>query len=593
MTNARDRIITYYQKELSFLRSCGQDFATHFPNIAQRLDFNKTPSTDPHVERLLESFALLTGRLQQQIDDLAPEIATALLDALYPSFTRPIPSMALFCFDIDQSASAQSPGICVQKASQLFINGNDSSLCFFKTAHDLPLWPIEVLSCQVKNPDELQMEAPAYLHLRMRWYGPANQGPSSLRFYLLGSEETKNLLYKALFAQDFPVLVGNEEREPLRSLPPLQTIGWKDEENLLPLLHEQHRGFRLLEEYFAFPQKFLGADITAIPTEIWQETLSFYLPVTGLEGKKINIGPHLFGFNYVPGINLFDTVGEPIALDYTQTETLVIPDQRRYFSQEIYSINRVCAVNIEAPTEAEIPSYYTATYRMQQQAPTLFWIAKRKLTTSADLQGTDVFLSFVNLALQLDRPAEEVVYAHLSCTNRRSAEEIPDNGLFQIEQALPVKQIFCVERPTTAKAPPMSGEILWKLVALLSFESLSLSGESSNMLEQLKELLSILSKRIAPYQQDIHTLANIECSPSTRRLGRDGWRGFIPGQWIKLTIDDKKDGTANPILFSGVLSEFFRSYVSYNSFVETSVQEVHKTGITKTWPIHFGQQKDL
>jgi type VI secretion system protein ImpG len=204
-----------------------------------------------------------------------------------------------------------------------------------------------------------------------------------------------------------------------------------------------------------------------------------------------------------------------------------------------------------------------------------------------------VFLSFVDLAPKLDHPAEKVVYVHLSCTNRRRAEEISDSGLFQIEQALPVKQIFCVERPTTVKAPPMNGDVLWRLVAVLSLESLSLSESNTNMKAHLKELLFILSERIAPYQPDIHTLENIECFPSTRCLGRDGWRGFVHGQKIQLTIDDKKDDITNPILFSGVLSEFFRSYTSYNSFVEISVQETHKTGITKTWPIHFGQQKDL
>jgi type VI secretion system protein ImpG len=427
----------------------------------------------------------------------------------------------------------------------------------------------------------------------MRWHGPAGKGPDTLRFFLLGAEETKNLLYKALFTQDFPVLVKTGEKEPLQKLSPLRSIGWKDDEALLPILNEQHRCFRLLEEYFAFPQKFLGADITAIPQESWQETVSFFLPVTDLVGKEMPLGPNIFGFNCVPGINLFDVVSEPIALDYTQTEMLVIPDQRRYATQEVYGINRVYTVDMESLIETEIPAYYAATYHTQQHAPTLFWRMTRKPTTHADLQGTDVFLSFVNLALQLDRSAEEMVYAHLSCTNRRSAEEIPANGLFQVEQALPVKQIFCVERPTAVKAPFIHGETLWRLVALLSLESLSFSEQSLSVISHLKGLLEILAQRLAPYQKNVPALMDITCTPSTRRLGRDGWRGFVPGQRIQLTMNDTQDGSVNPILFGGVLSEFFRSYTSCNSFVETSVQEMHKTSVTKTWPIHFGQQKDL
>jgi type VI secretion system protein ImpG len=123
--------------------------------------------------------------------------------------------------------------------------------------------------------------------------------------------------------------------------------------------------------------------------------------------------------------------------------------------------------------------------------------------------------------------------------------------------------------------------------------SLLASEKSGVVLPQLKELLYILSERIAPYQQDVHALTHIACIPSTRRLGSDGWRGFVPGQRITLTVNDTEDGTTNPILFGGVLAEFFRSYTSYNSFVETSVRNAHKTDAEKTWPIQFGMQRDL
>ncbi|MDR0406761.1 MAG: type VI secretion system baseplate subunit TssF [Holosporales bacterium] len=594
MEKSREILVSYYQKELSFLRTLGQEFSAHFPDIAQHLDFGKTPSTDPHVERLLESFALLTGRLQKQIDDLTPEIASALLQTLYPSFTRPIPSMALFCFDLDFDKSGQTPGIYVKKDSQLFTNGSDGSVCFFRTTHDLNLWPVEILHSQIVLPEEPLMEAPAYLHLRVRWHGPLGQGPERLRFYLLGEDTFKNTLYKALFTHDLPIFIKISEDNILQKIPSLQAIGFQDSENLLPITHEEHRGFRFLEEYFAFPQKFLGAEIHSIPLDNWHETLSFYLPMSEISGKHLEVNPRSLEFNCVPGINLFESISEPIMLDYTRTETMIIPDQRRYLTQEVYSISRVVSLDTESTQEIEIPPYHALTYRIQQQAPILFWTARRMPSERMDVTGTDVFLSFVNLALHPEHSEHFVIYAHTLCTNRELAQEIPAGGIFQIEQSLPIKKIFCMERPTTVKSPPIQGETLWRLITMLSLESLSLiSSKKDNTLQRLKELLYVLSERISPYQQEIHALSSITYTPSTRRLGRDGWRGFVPGQKITLEIDDAENSSVNTILFSGVLAEFFRSYTSYNSFVEISVKDPHKEGMLKTWPIQFGQQKDL
>ena len=59
-----DELLPYYQRELSYLRRAGAEFAGKYPKIGQRLELGLDESPDPHVERLIESFAFLAARLQ-------------------------------------------------------------------------------------------------------------------------------------------------------------------------------------------------------------------------------------------------------------------------------------------------------------------------------------------------------------------------------------------------------------------------------------------------------------------------------------------------------------------------------------------------
>src|SRR4051794_541404 len=98
----RDDLLLYYERELSFLRDMGSEFAEKYPKIASRLLIDPTnESADPHVERIVQAFALLAARVHVKLDDDFPEITEALLSIVYPHLIRPIPSMAVVEFTVD------------------------------------------------------------------------------------------------------------------------------------------------------------------------------------------------------------------------------------------------------------------------------------------------------------------------------------------------------------------------------------------------------------------------------------------------------------------------------------------------------------
>ena len=78
----RDDLLLYYERELTFLRQMGAEFAAKYPKVASRLVLEPDKCEDPHVERLLEAFAFLAARVHLKIDDEFPEITEALLNIL-------------------------------------------------------------------------------------------------------------------------------------------------------------------------------------------------------------------------------------------------------------------------------------------------------------------------------------------------------------------------------------------------------------------------------------------------------------------------------------------------------------------------------
>src|SRR5215468_9040861 len=97
----RQEFLRSYLDELAYLRRMGKEFARSYPKVAARLELADGLSTDPDVERLIESFAFLTARLARRLDMELPEISAGLLGVLYPSLVNPVPPLAMARFDLD------------------------------------------------------------------------------------------------------------------------------------------------------------------------------------------------------------------------------------------------------------------------------------------------------------------------------------------------------------------------------------------------------------------------------------------------------------------------------------------------------------
>lgn len=599
-----EQMLDYYQQEMIYLRRAGARFVSQYPKIAQNLNLSPSGSSDPHVQRLIESFAFLTGRLQKEIDNRYIQFTNTLLGVLYPQFVDPFPSAAVASFHLSPNLGKSTAGYSVPRGTPLFTEAQEKKICRFQTTYPVELWPFEVSDAQIINIDQTPL-SPALLQTQWilkirveRYDGVMSElNPSSLRFFISGDSLTSQFLYESLFAylpkEPTPVFLKADTAETPTQLPEgsLTHVGFSPEEALIPYPHQALDAYRLLHEYFVFPDKFKFMDIQHFSTAGANRHVDIYMPLADQSrADKFRVTKTNFVLGCTPIINLFPKISEPIDLNYQSVSYPLVGDQRNQDTTEIQSILKVVAA-VEGGKQTEVfAPYFSYDYDMEAKNSSLFWHSTRSPSEIPGISGTDVFLSFVDYNFKPEKPSTQTVYAHTLCTNRDLATYVPSGGELQVDGMIPPAKITCLERPTPPLTPSLDGESQWRLISQLSLNHLSLSGDQKAALafKELLQLYSGFNKNKS--HPEINALEDIQYNPVMRRSGRDAWRGFIQGLNITLTLNEVPFSGQGGFMLASVLNEFFSLYVSLNSFTELTLLSTQSDGIWKEWPAHIGSQ---
>ena len=590
--------LIYYHQELSFLRQMGKSFAQKYPKIARRLNFMDQEASDPHLERLIESFAFLTSYLQKDIANQMPRFSSALLNILYPHLVSPIPPMSIAQFR-PSSSKPMTESYVIPQHLPLYTDSATQDTCHFRTGYETEIWPIEISNIQMIQAESLDFSLSSHAYLikisLKAFKTPFNKlNIKSLRFYINGSSVEQSVLHKLLFEKEYPLALETKKGESPLVLPTgsIQSVGFDLNDNLVPCPPAAHPGYGLLQEYFAFPRKFMFFDLKNLDFSQATDEASIYIPImNGEAAKTITITPDSLMLGCTPIVNLFPRTSEPLRFDHKKIEYRLVPDYRREMTTEIHSIQKVFMSSLNKTEVEEIQPYFSYTHKATVENDTSFWSARRAETTNPDIPGTDIWLSFVNWNLTPDLPPAEVVYASLLCTNRQLASLITTNTLLKSHDPMPMESIICLHEPTDTFYPPEDGQTQWQLISSLSVNHLS-AGSGQESLMALKEILRLFNfPGSASPHLEIDCLRAIETQPIVRRMGTDAWRGFIKGMGVTLTVDEEDPhGGMNAFLFSEVLSHFFGMYTHMNCFTELTVKSIHQEGVYKTWPARAGVQ---
>ena len=338
----RDELLYYYERELTFLRRMGAEFAQAYPKVASRLQIEPSKCEDPHVERMLEAFAFLAARVHLKLDDDFSEISDALLSIVYPHYIRPIPSMTLVEFELDPDQGKVMTGVRIPRGSQLLSRPVAGTPCKFRTVYDTTLWPIKVSAVQWTTPDRLRppIKAPdaiAVLRIELSCFPDVSLSKlalDTLRFHVAGDSSTVYSLYELLGNNCVRIVArdpGAKAGGRTITLPPdaLTPAGFADDDGMLPYPRRSFVGYRMLQEYFTFPEKFLFFDLAGLSQLRAAgfgdkvELILFISPFERADRRPMleaAITERTIRLGCTPAVNLFPQTSEPILLTQRQHE---------------------------------------------------------------------------------------------------------------------------------------------------------------------------------------------------------------------------------------------------------------------------------
>lgn len=620
----RDELLDYYERELGFLRQMGAEFAHKYPKIAGRLLLEDDKCEDPHVERMIEAFAFLASRVHLKIDDEFPEVTESLLNVLYPHYLAPVPSMSVVQFTLDQTQGKMTAGYTVERETTLYSRPIQGTPCRFRTSYPVTLWPIEVEGAELGSEDPVDTRgrwAEAQLRIKLRCttekglaklsHGlPEYDQPiDKLRFYLHGEPQLVYPLYELLFNHTARVEV-RETLPPGRRrgktemlsvpLPPdsVKPVGFELDEGMLPYTDRSFPGYRLLTEYFAFPNKFLFFDVTGLETAARAgvgERFEIVVHLRDVTPPNANVDAETFRLGCTPIVNLFKKIAEPIQLNQHQSEYRVIADVHRQQATEVYAIDSVTSADPYLLQAREFHPFYSFRHARNRDTDVTFWYGTRRPALREDDTGTEVYLSLVDLGFDPNVPALETVTVHVSCTNRDLPARLPfgdRDGDFDVEESVPLSRIQCLTKPTATYRPPLRRGAQWRLISHLTLNYLSIVDDGgAGSPDALREILMLYDfTDSAAVRRQIDGLRRVTSRRVTRQTGSRIGTGFVRGLETTVEFDETQYVGSGVFLFAAVLERFLGLYASLNSFNVLAARTEQREDLLKRWPPRMGER---
>ena len=601
------RLLRYYNEELRHLREMGAEFARQFPKIASRLGMEGLEVSDPYVERMMEGFAFLAGRIQLKIDAEFPRFTQRLLDIVYPQYLAPTPSMLIAQVQPEPGESGLVKGITLPRGSAMHSHGGKASAtaCEFRSAHDLTLWPLEMTQAEYFShaaglplagaPDWRKYRGGLRLRLRCTGATTFDQlALQDLRIHCTGVDDIAYRLHEQILGHTLGVIVqsvGRPGESPcLLGADHVQPAGFEDEEALLPVSLAGFEGFRVLQEYFAFPQRFLFFDLTDIGDALRR--------LGGTEAELIllfdrtdnallqAVDASSLALHCVPAVNLFERRCDRVTIDPGRPEFHVVADVTRPMDFEVHSLTEVLGYGTGVQSTWQFLPFYNAfhteppghsAYYAQRREPRLLSQRQQRDGPRSAYVGSEMFISLVDAREAPFSATLKELGIRALCTNRDLPLLMPvggPKGDLVLTQTAPVQTIRVIKGPSRPLAPPADAQVAWKLLNQLSLNHLSLTDTSAEQgAAALRQILRLHAPAgDAAAQRQVDGVRSAQLRPVVRRLPFPGPITFGRGVSMDVEVDELAFEGGSAFLLGCILERFVARHVSLNGFTQLRVQ---------------------
>jgi type VI secretion system protein ImpG len=559
-----------YREQLAFLRETGRDLASALPGIAHRL---WDRSLDPDVERLLEGISFLVGSVVEKQERGIPALTQLLCDTLFPHFLSPAPAAAIVQFRDGR------PGARVPRGTEILSVPVDETRCRFRTAYDVTYLPLKVAAVsaiETGSGTDLTLQL-AGLQALPRVSAKAD----SLRVLLHGEPFLCASIYRGLLTQ----LNAIDLLDSLGTVVAagagirVRAAGFGEDDALLPYPEGSFPGYRLLQEYFILPQKFLFIDLLGLFDQLRavQSKGDTFGVRFHLQGKPLRGAvPHedSFRLHATPVVNVFHHSADPVKRDPRETDYLVRP-----FGREThFETYRLLEVRGYGPHGIRFFPLLSDLDRVER-AP--FAVAHHE-----EVGGT---LQTLVSIVDDDAPSEEqTLICDLLCTNGMLPSGLRLGDINVVPRDF--RPLRCQNiTPVTPPSPATRGEDMRRRLSL----HLALTQLPNTSLRAIRDVLSLYnfhaaSSRQAAAAHQVLSAAlmdarSTEAVHSHRRIP-------VRGRSTVLDVDESVFGSEGEMyLFGCVLNELIALQAPVNHFSEFALRAVKKASVFR-WPKRIGRQ---
>ena len=578
---------TYYRDELTYLREMGDLFARANPRLSRYL---AKDASDPDVERLMEGFAFLVGRLRQRLDAEMPELAHSLLQLVWPHYLRPVAPITTVQFGFAEGANAAS--IRVPRGTTLQTAPLEGETVTFRTSYDLTVLPFEIAAVDLDNfKDSCRLtltfnrlagvglqalgEAPLLL-----FFNDHRDATIARRLYLFFMEKVRRV--------QFTAKGGNPEHAAVT----IEPVGFSPEEATLSYSQASFHGFRIMQEYFSCPEKFMYARLRGLEhfAGIQADSFKLTFEMSQRFPDTSRLTPDQFALNATPAINLFEAEGQALLVSHGRSEYPVRAiggaDKR-----SVHTVDSVIGWIQGSGKKVDYEPFESFRHDPANEGESTLYF-RTQVRPSVLGSGVDQYLSFVTRLDEIGMPQTETVSMKLTCSNGAFASRFGIGSVNKPTSSTPAKLEFSNITPILSEVPPpLNDRILWTLIA--------------NLARNFASLIDVDALRTVVGSYDFRANADKQAAQqrdlllqSFRRFERKGIDIIRRGRPVRayelqLAVSEgQMGGEGEMYLFGTVLDQFLKSYASVNSLHRFSVTGIDQN-TTYRWLPKWGEAAAL
>lgn len=587
-----EKLLPYYERELSMLRRAGAEFAGRYPKLAGSLQMRGEACADPHVERLIQSSAFLNARVARLLNDGYAHFTDALLGMLYPHLLRPMPSCSIARIDTSGARANEISSVNVlPRGAMLKAMGQGALVCRFRTVYDAVVAPVMIDAAgfepypQTPPALSLPLDAGAAIRIRIACTGAVRSLSSlalpTLRVYIDGDAALRATLRDAIFLSTACACVEADGQWRMLERLPLRPAGLTADEALLPAAPSEHGAYRLLSEYFTFPEKFdfididLAALIAAAPEGSTQLTLRLLLRDVRPDAPAARILRTLGADNLLLGctpiVNLFPQSATPIRITHTRSSYPLMADDMPGHACDIYSIDSVQMVRKteEGSSVTEFFPWYSLRHGATESRKNHYWLMQREDLMSAGHEHTLTLVDRDFTPLDGDDGTASV---RLTCTNRNLPHGLQygrTGGDLSTESPVGNYPIRMLQRPTLSHRLCSEGNRQWGLIAHLALNHRSLTQEGLPALTAMLRLYAQQDSAVS--QRMIDGVTALSHRPATAWIRQAHGNAYLRGIEVRVSLDEEAYAGTGIHAFAQILDQLFALHVHLNSFTRLVV----------------------